>query len=210
MEELKNDLQVRATDLKEGKVKFNVKNVHIAVKQTDAVGAITYGKPFALPGCVSISLEAKGELTPFYADGIKYYVAASNAGYEGEAEFAYITDEYREQILKEMKDKNGVMFESVNAETVEFAIMFEIEGDQRSTRFVFYNCTSTRPTVDSKTVEDKKEPGTEKLTISCASTPDGIIRAKTTPEVQQTIYDEWYKEVYSQNKEVTDAKETSN
>lgn len=194
-------MQVRANG-KEGKVKFNIKNVHIAVKNTDDSGKVTYETPFRIPGAVSLSLEAQGELTPFYADGITYYTSSSNSGYKGDVEFALITDEYREKILKETVDENGVMIETVNADTVEFALLFEIDGDQKSTRFCFYNCTSTRPTVESKTVEDVKEPGTETVTISCGASADGTVRAKTTKEVTSEVYDSWYTSVYEKSKQI--------
>lgn len=67
--------------------------MHIALKQEDS----NYDTPIKLPGAVSLSLEQQGELTPFYADGIKYYVATSNGGYQGELEAAMITDEFREK-----------------------------------------------------------------------------------------------------------------
>ena len=61
----------------------------MALKQEGGI----YDTPIKLPGAVSLSLEQQGELTPFYADGIKYYVAASNGGYQGDLEMALITDE---------------------------------------------------------------------------------------------------------------------
>ena len=76
--------------------------------QESETGEITFDTPFAVPGSVSLSLEAQGELTPFYADGIKYYVSSSNSGYEGDWEMALITDEFREKILSEYIDRNKV------------------------------------------------------------------------------------------------------
>lgn len=101
------------------------------------MGVITFDTPFALPGSVSLSLEAQGELTPFYADGVKYYVSSSNSGYEGDWEVAMITDEFREKILSEYIDKNKVMLEEATAKVKRFALGFEIDGDVRGTRFWF-------------------------------------------------------------------------
>lgn len=141
-------------------------------------------------------MEAQGELTPFYADGIKYYVASSNTGYEGDVEVALIPDEFREEILQEEKDANGVMFENANKESVEFALGFDIDGDNHTTRFWFYNCTATRPTTESSTTEDSKEPTTDKITVSCAASVDGVVRAKTTVETTEDVYNDWYASVY--------------
>ena len=65
------------------KVKFGLSNVHIA-KITEADGVITYGTPFAMPGAISLTADPAGDTTPFYADNIKYYIATSNQGYEGD------------------------------------------------------------------------------------------------------------------------------
>lgn len=52
------------------KVKFNLKNVHAAKLTEKEEGGSTkfeYGVPKAIPGAVSISLDAEGESSPFYA-----------------------------------------------------------------------------------------------------------------------------------------------
>lgn len=157
---------------------------------------ITYAKPVPLPGAVSIALEPQGELTPFYADGVKYYVASSNDGYEGDLEVALITDAFRQDILNEVLDANKVMFENAEVEATEFALGFQIDGDKRSTRFWFYNCTTTRPTTEASTTENTKEPATDKITVSCAASEDGTVRGKTTAEVSDAIYNAWFDSVY--------------
>lgn len=186
---------------KKNKVKFNIKNAHVAVKTTSEEGDITYGTPFAVPGSVSLSLEAQGEITPFYADGVKYYVSSSNNGYEGDWENALIPDEFRQQILKETLDTNKALMETQNTETQEFAFGFEIDGDVKGTKFWFYNCTATRPTVESSTTEDTIEPTTDTLTISATGADvkgDGkmYVRAKTTPEMDESTYNGWFNKVY--------------
>lgn len=186
---------------KKNKVKFNIKNAHVAVKTTSEEGVITYGTPFAVPGSVSLSLEAQGEITPFYADGVKYYVSSSNNGYEGDWENALIPDEFRQQILKETLDTNKALMETQNTETQEFAFGFEIDGDVKGTKFWFYNCTATRPTVESSTTEDTIEPTTDTLTISATGADvkgDGkmYVRAKTTPEMDESTYNGWFNKVY--------------
>lgn len=73
------------------KVKYNLKNVHAAKLTetvTDGVSTFTYAKPQAIPGAVSISLDAEGESSPFYADGIVYFRSVTNNGYSGDLEIA--------------------------------------------------------------------------------------------------------------------------
>ena len=71
------------------KVKYNLKNVH-AAKLTEMVAdgetTFTYAAPKAIPGAVSISLDAEGESSPFYADGIVYFRSVTNNGYSGDLE----------------------------------------------------------------------------------------------------------------------------
>lgn len=177
------------------KVKFGIKNGYIAVRK-EADGTVTYDTPIKLPGMRSISLEAQGELTKFYADDMVYYTSSSNNGYEGDVEVAMIPDEIRKAILGEVEDEKKVLLENTNAATVTFALLFEIEGDVKGTRFVFYNCTMTRPTVESETTEDTKEPGTETFTLSAAPEADGLVRAKTTADTDETTYNGWFTSVY--------------
>ena len=66
------------------KVKFNLKNVHAAKLTetvTESVTSFSYGTPIAIPRAVSISLDAEGESSPFYADGIVYFRSVKNNGY---------------------------------------------------------------------------------------------------------------------------------
>lgn len=181
----------------DNKVKFNIHNVHYAVKTADG----TYDTPVAMPGAVSISLAQQGQLTPFYADGVKYYVSASNGGYEGDLVMALITDEFRKAILGEAEDTNKVLFENANKLPVDFALGFDVDGDKGITKFWFYNCTATRPSVEAQTNEDSVTPQTDTLTISCSAGEDGIIRAKTTGTTEEAVLSGWYTKVYAKDQQ---------
>ena len=183
---------------KKNKVKYNLKNVHIAILTKSDEGEFSYGTPTALPGAVSLSLDAEGEASPFYADGIVYFRSVTNNGYSGDLEIALITDWFRENVLKETKDTKGVFIEkSDDIEPVYFAMLFEFDGDQHAIRHVMYNCTvSTRPTLESSTKEDTIEPGTETLSISADPREDGLVKAKTGDDTDDTVYQNWYQAVY--------------
>ena len=182
------------------KVKFNLKSVH-AAKLTETVTngetTFTYATPRAIPGAVSISLDAEGESSPFYADGIVYFRSVTNNGYSGDLEMALIPEWFRTEILQEALDDKGVLIEkSDNKESVKFALLFEFDGDVNCIRHVLYNCTSSRPSIESETKEDTIEPGTEKLTITADPRADGLVKARTGDTTDSATYAGWYTAVY--------------
>lgn len=185
---------------KGNKVKYNLKNVH-AAKLTETieegVAVYTYDTPKAIPGAVSISLDAEGETSPFYADGIVYFRSSTNNGYSGDLEIALIPEWFRTEVLQESLDAKGVLVEnSNNTESIKFALLFEFDGDVNSIRHVLYNCSASRPSIASETKEDVIEPGTETLSITADPRSDGLVKARTGDTTDNTAYTDWYKNVY--------------
>ena len=182
---------------KKNKVKYNLKNVHAAILTKGDDGTFTYAKPVAIPGAVSLSLDAEGESNPFYADGVVYFRSTSNNGYSGDLEMALIPEWFRTDILQEEKDSNGVLIERSDiTESVYFALLFEFDGDQKAIRHVMYNCTASRPTIESQTKESSIEPGTETLSIAADPREDGLVKSRTGDETTTATYNNWYKNVY--------------
>lgn len=184
----------------DNKVKFGLSNVHIA-KITETDGKITYGTPFAMPGARSLTADPEGETTPFYADNIKYYIATSNQGYTGDLEIAMLVKEFFTQILGQEEDTNGALFESADDVTARFALMGEIDGDVKKRRFVYFDCTATRPSAEMNTVEESKEPQTDTISITMSPrSTDKVIKAVIEPnETNQAVYDTFFKKVYEKN-----------
>lgn len=178
------------------KVKYNLKNVHYAPQTTAEDGAITFAKPVPIRGSVSISLDAQGDISPFYADGIVFYKSAANNGYEGDLEVALLPESFRTDVLGEELDTKKVLIETADAKQTAFALLFEFNGDEKAIRHVLYNCTATRPSVESQTKEESIEPVTETLTISATPLPDGRIKAKTGDTTDEATYSGWYDAVY--------------
>lgn len=175
------------------KVTFGLSNVHVwPITATSDKGAPTYGTVIAVIGSTALTLDAEGDVNKFYADNITFWQKSQNNGYSGKLTIANVPDDFREQILKEIKDKNGAYFENSNVSPAEFAIAFEFEGDVNKVRHVFYRCTCTRPSVSSSTVEDKTTPNTVDISITAvprADTKD--VKAKCTA-ADTVAYAAWY------------------
>ena len=181
-------------------VKFGLSNIHIA-KLTEEDGVITYAKPFKLPGAVSLSIDPEGETVSFYADNIKYYVSTNNNGYAGDLEVALITEQVLTEILGQVKDTNGAIFESADDINSRFALMFEGKGDKSGRRFCYYDCTLARPSSEMGTTEESAEPETD--TLSITMTPrktDNIVKCVIEPsESNKEIYNAFFEKVYEKN-----------
>ena len=168
--------------MSKNKVKYNLKNVHAAKLTKNGDGTFSYATPQAIPGAVSLSLDAEGESSPFYADGIVYFL---------------IPEWFRTEILKEVKDSKGVLVETnTNTESVYFALLFEFDGDAHAIRHVMYNCTASRPSIESETKEENIEPVTETLSLTADPREDGLVKSRTGDDTDSATYQNWYSAVY--------------
>ncbi len=187
--------------MSKNKIKYNLKNVHAAKMTETVVNGVTtynYEAPKAIPGAVSISLDAEGDSSPFYADGVVYYRSVTNNGYSGDLEIALVPEWFRTDILGEELDGKGVLIENSNiGESTKFALLFEFDGDVNAIRHVMYNCTASRPSIESETKEDTIEPGTETLSLTADPRTDGVVKARTGDTTDKATYDNWYKNVYT-------------
>lgn len=178
------------------KVKYNLKNAHYAMLTVDEEGTVSYASPVALPGAVSISLDANGEPENFYADGVAYYVINNNMGYDGDLELAMIPEDFRVSALNETLDDKKVLIENANTELNPFALLFEFDGDVKHIRHVLYNCSASRPEIEGKTNEENREVQTETLSIKATPLASGVVKAKTGDSTDAAVYADWYKAVY--------------
>ena len=184
------------------KVKFNLKNVHYAIVTFGENNAPSFGTVKPWPGAVSLSLDAEGSPSTFYADGIQYFVVNNNNGYSGDFESAMIPEDFRVNVLGDYLDTNGVMIENSEASSIHFALLFEFDGDKNQIRHVMYNCTASRPSVGSKTKEAEIEVQTETITITAApvyfpSLGKTIVKARSCSNTDATTYNGWYSAVYA-------------
>lgn len=188
----------------ENKVRFTLKNVHYAVlSNTD--GAATWALPVKVPGAVNLSLEPQGDVTAFYADGMVYYQAVANNGYQGDLEMARFPDKMMEEVWGfEKVDTDMVLLETSTTEAKAFALLFQIDGDADNEFYVMYNCSGTKPSVGAATSTEKKEPQTQKSQVSAVALDNGWIMARTTAQTPSTVKEGWFAKVW-EKKESTGA-----
>ena len=183
-----------------GKVKFGISNLHYAVA-TETENGVTYGTPVAFPGAVSFSADPEGETTPFYADNIVYYQSVSNQGYSGDLEVAKIIDSFATSVLGQIVDTNGALVEKSDGVNKKFALMFQIEEDEKARRVCYYNCTAQRPSTEANTIEESIEPQTDTINITMnPRATDKMVKA-VLPLTNDNVatYNAFFDSVYEPN-----------
>lgn len=184
----------------ENKVKFGLKNVHYAVLTEGSSNS--WATPVPLPGAVSISLDANGDATDFYADNVTYYRSFANNGYEGTLEMARLSDAFLKDVCGiTLNTTSNVLFEYNDVDPKPFALLFQIDGDANDELYCFYRCIPGRPSVASETIGENKEPQTSELDISClplvtgADSQLGLIKARTTETTTSSARSAWFTNV---------------
>ena len=150
------------------KIKYGLSNVHYALIREDGE---TYDTPKPIPGAVNLSLSAEGDSNPFYADDIVYYNATSNNGYTGDLELAILTDDFKIDVLGYEEDETtGLLIENADVLPKEFALLFEIKGDKKKRRNVFYRVSPGRPGEEYSTKAESVDPKTDTLPLTIMPT----------------------------------------
>lgn len=182
------------------KVRFGLKNVHYALIDFETG---EYKTPVRLPGAVSLSIDAEGDTSTFYADNMAYYVTSSNAGYTGSIELAALTDQALIDLLGYTKDNNGFVYERADANPPSFALLYEIDGDPEQQRGVLYSCKLTRPSVEANTKEDSTDPQTITSDFTAIAKEMTVGEEANVPvikgsvESKQTAYTDFFTKVYA-------------
>ena len=182
----------------DNKVHYDLVDVHVAALALDLeAGTVSFGTPKPLLGSISMDLAAKGEQVKLRADGMDYYVTNSNNGYSGDLNLAMVPDWFKQEYLgNTLSEKDKVLVENAQAEPKPFALLYGFKGDAKRRRHVLYNCTANRPNIKGENKDNQKQPDTEALTMTCVPLPDGNVKASTTAETPQSVYDGWTKSVW--------------
>ena len=178
------------------KVKFNLKNVHYAPITVGDDGTLTFATPKHIPGACSFTMDAQGSEEKFIADGVLYYASYTNEGYSGTLTMALITEEFRKDVLGDVEDQTDhLLVEYATAVTKPFALLYEIDGDQKATRRLLYYCTVSRPG-ENADGQAPRTPQTEAMSITAAPLADGRTRARTLDNTRDEVFDGWFEKVW--------------
>jgi len=176
------------------KIMFGLEKVHVAF--TNATG---YDAPTAIPGAVNLSLSAEGDTSTFYADNIAYFQMTSNNGYTGDLEMALVPDTVLADMLGWEIDDNGMLVEVADGIQKEFALLFEVKGNAKNKRYVYYNCKASRPAQEHGTKTESVEPNTQTLSLTVSPTEiGGKMVTKGSIELSETnsaVYNAFFSEV---------------
>lgn len=183
---------------------YDVKNCHYCTGTQNEDGTLTFsGEVKAMPGLVSMEMSAEGEVSKKRADGIDYIVISDNNGYSGKLTFIKIPEEFKTDCLSEKIDeKTGIQYEDADAAPVPFALTGEFKGDKEGIRWIYYNCTASRPGQGGENKDNQKEPDTEELSLTASPLPVSIegkdvniVRGGITKSMNAATYEAWYKQV---------------
>ena len=139
-------------------------------------------------------VDAQGDTNTFYADNIAYFTSTANNGDQGDLELALIPDAFRTAVLGETLDTKGFYVEKSNVPQVEFALLFEFQGDVSAVRHCLYRCTAARSAVNGSTKEESIEPQTESITITAMPRiNDEVVKSRCPADA--TDYATWFSAV---------------
>jgi phi13 family phage major tail protein len=176
------------------KVMFGLEKVHVAFK-----GESGFEEPTPIPGAVNLALTAEGESAIFYADNVPYFTITSNNGYTGDLEMALIPDSVLAEMLGWEIDDNGMLIEVADGEQKEFALLFEVKGNEKNKRYVYYNCKASRPAQEHGTKTESVEPNTQTLAVTITPTEIGdktvVKGGLELSETNKTVYDTFFESV---------------
>ena len=187
----------------DNKVLFGLQNVHIAFATDDG-----YGTPVKISGAVNLSTNAEGNQNVFYADNIPYVTFSGNSGYTGDLEMALVPDSVLAEMFGWEVDSNGALVENASGNPKPFALMYEVKGDAKNRRNVFYNVTAARPNRSAATTTDSTDPDTETLSITmipkeftsgtgATAVTRNVTKASMEPTADNaTVYNGFFNAVY--------------
>lgn len=175
------------------KVKYGLSEVHIAFMTDEG-----WDTPISIPGAVNLELDAAGDKSEFYADNKPYFTQSKNNGYTGSLEVALFPDAVVAKITGSYVDANGKIVEDADGKPEKFALMAQVEGDEKARRIVWYEGEGARPSTSAATTESSITPQTDSIDVTFVPHKfDEIGKnvVKSYCYVGDTEYDDFFKSV---------------
>lgn len=147
------------------KVLFGFSDLYIGT-YTDNAGTVTLGTPVRVPGAVSYAADPQGDNYTFYADNIAYYSNYTSGTYEGDLTVAMFDETFRTTFLGQITLADGGVAEVKNASKPNIYMMFQVKGDEKGRRVIFYNGTLGNVTREYSTIEESIEVATESVPVT--------------------------------------------
>ncbi|MNR93713.1 hypothetical protein D3C72_247730 [compost metagenome] len=183
------------------KVTYGLEKVHIAFFDESNASQPAWETPVPIPGAVRWTPEAQGDTNTFYADNGPYAVFSSNNGYNGELEMALIPDDILAKMIGWEIDSNGMLVEVTDGIPKKFAILGQVQGDQKNRRFVYYDCQANRPAKERTTKGESIEVATDVLSMVVSPIEIGgrtIVKGDLElSDTNATAYNAFFTSVYT-------------
>lgn len=187
------------------RVLFGLSNVHYALwdENTSQYGAVKVMK-----GAVSLTLNREGDSSTFYAENIPWASFYSDSGYTGDLELATTEQDALVDLLGWELDSNGALLYLSGVASPTFALSFEVSSNVKPVRYVFYNCTLSRPEFEANTTNDSTDPDTRTLNFTAInrefeygtgntiSLPASQLEDDKSDETKHAAYVDFFKKVY--------------
>ena len=183
------------------KVEYGFRNVYYSVI-TESDNAITYGTPVKLAsnggGGISVNLAPVGDQSDTYADDIIWYSETANQGYEGDLVLTQLTDDFKKDVLGMVVDSNNALIEQADTKFKNFALGFEVQGNENPTRTWYYYCSVSRPGDGANTKEASVTTAQKTLTLKVMPRPtDMAVKVSMTKSsTNETAFNGFFSAVY--------------
>jgi len=181
---------------KKNKVHYDLIDVHYAKLEIQEDGTPVFSAPKKLPGSVSLETSAEGEQIVQRADGIDYYIDTSNNGYTGTLSILDVPSDFKVDCLGEYVDEvTGILVENADASQNPFALLFGFKGDAFNRRYVFYNCSASRPGIAGENKENQREPDMDEMEFKASPLYNGVVKGVANEKTPVETYNAWYDQV---------------
>lgn len=148
------------------KVLFGFSELYIGTYEVANDGTVTMGSPYHQKGAVGLNVEENEDKNTFHADNIAYYTSYAGGSYEGDLTVAKFDDAFRTAFLGYVTLDDGGLAQIKGAIKPNIYVAFQVEGDAKSRRVIFYNGTLGSIKREYSTIEDTKEPVTESISVT--------------------------------------------